>query len=327
MRIDFVVPWVDGNDDEWIKLRNSYKGEYTECRYRDWGVFRYWFRSVETYAPWVNKIHLITCGQIPDWLNVDHPKLNLVFHKDYMPERYLPTFSANPIELNMHRIEGLSDNFVYFNDDTFLCSPCAEDVFFKNGLPCDSAVLDQIMPSIVGHQFVHILCNDVSIVNAHFSKKEVIKKNLTKFFNYKYGKYLLLNFCFFWYGGFAGFRNFHLPQAFRKCDFEELWKLESQLLEQTSLHRFREYTDINQYAVRMLNLCKGEFYPRNPKTAGQYFEIGNHDDAIADYMRNRKGKMICINDNDFCVVDFEKEYRFLHNLFKEIFPNKSSFEL
>jgi len=324
--IDFVVPWVDGSDPEWIALRNSYSGHYTASRYREWDIFQYWFRSVEKYAPWVRKVHLVTCGQIPEWLNLDHPKLNLVFHKDYMPERYLPTFSSHPIELNLHRIKGLAEHFVYFNDDLYLCAPCEEGDFFKNGLPCDSAVLEQIVPSVVGHQFVHILCNDSSVANAHFRKKEVIKKNLCGWFNYKYGSYVLLNLYYSLHGAFSGFRNFHLAQSFRKSDFEELWNLEPELLEQTSLHRFRDHSDINQYAVRLLNLCKGEFYPRNPKKTGKYFEISKHDEKIADYMKNRRGKLICINDIDLDNMDFEKEYRFIHGLFEEIFPEKSLFE-
>lgn len=327
MKIDFVIPWVDGSDKEWTKLRNSYSRKFEESRYREWDVFHYWFRAVEKYAPWVNKIHLITCGQVPEWLNTEHPKLNLVFHEHYMPERYLPTFSSHPIELNMHRIEGLSEHFVYFNDDTYLCSPCKEEDFFKNGLPCDSAVLDQLFPSVVGHQFIHILSNNLSVVNAHFQKKTVIKKDLPKWFNLKYGKSLLLNMYLSLRGGFTGFKNFHLPQSFRKCDFEELWEMEPELLEETSSHRFREYTDINQYAVRMLNLCKGEFCPRNPKKAGQYFEISRHNDEIADYMQNHKGKMICINDVDSTQMDFERDYQFIHSLFEELFPEKSSFEL
>lgn len=326
MNIDFVVPWVDGNDPEWISLRNFYFGEFTESRYREWNVFKYWFRSVEKYAPWVNKIHLITCGQVPEWLNLEHPKLNLVFHKDYIPEQYLPTFSSHPIELNLHRIKELSPNFVYFNDDMLLTSPCNKEDFFKNDLPCDSAVLDQITPYVIGNSFVHILCNDSSFANAYFSKREIIKNNFFGWFNYRYGKYLLLNIYFSLYGPFSGFKNFHLPQSFRKCDFEELWKLEPQLLEQTSLNRFRAYTDVNQYCVRILNLCKGEFYPRDPKKIGKYFEIGYNDELIADYMRKKKGKMICINDVDSPDMDFEKEYNFLHNLLEEIFPDKSAYE-
>lgn len=327
MGIDFVIPWVDGNDEEWIKQRNSYSGYYTESRYREWNVFKYWFRSVEKYAPWVDKIHLITCGQVPTWLNTEHPKLKLVFHKDYIPERFLPTFSANPIELNLHRIEGLSETFVYFNDDMFLCSSCKEGDFFKNGLPCDSAILNQFAPSAIGHQFSYILCNDIAFTNHYFNKKAVMKKNLSKWFNLRYGKRVLFNVYSFFGGGFSSFYVFHIPQAFRKSDFEEIWKMNPELLEQTSSHKFREASDINQYAVRYLNLCKGDFSPRNPKKMGSYCEISKDDDLIAKHFRNQSVKMICVNDIDSEGMDFEKEYKFLHELLEEVFPEKSSFEI
>ncbi len=110
--IDFVLTWVDGNDPEWQKARAEYDTERAlgnkASHYRDYGTLKYWFRAVEKFAPWVDKIHFVTCGQKPEWLNEENPKLRLVSHSDYMPADYLPTFSANPIELNFHRIEGLS---------------------------------------------------------------------------------------------------------------------------------------------------------------------------------------------------------------------------
>ena len=83
-------------------------------------IFRYWFRAVERYAPWVNKVFLVTNGKFPDWINPDNPKLVLVKHDDYIPEEYLPTFNSCAIELHLHRIKDLSEHFVYFNDDTML---------------------------------------------------------------------------------------------------------------------------------------------------------------------------------------------------------------
>ena len=106
MAIDFVLTWVDGSDPEWIRSRNSYcqKGkEINEAHYRDWDILKYWFRAVEKYAPWVNRIHFVTCGQIPEWMNTEHPKLNLVHHRSFIPEAYLPTFNSRTIELNFHR--------------------------------------------------------------------------------------------------------------------------------------------------------------------------------------------------------------------------------
>ena len=129
--IDFVMIWVDGNDPEWQKEKAKYDERVvttanSEVRYRDWDNLQYWFRAVEKFAPWVNKIHFVTWGHLPPWLDTSNPKLHVVNHKDFIPEEYLPTFSSHTIELNLHRIEGLAERFVYFNDDTFLMAPTPE---------------------------------------------------------------------------------------------------------------------------------------------------------------------------------------------------------
>ena len=133
-KIDFVVTWLDPNDSEWQKSYAHYsqnsKGDISQARFRDMKVFNYWFRAVETYAPWVNKVFLITNGKFPNWINKNNPKLVLVKHEDYMPKEYLPTFNSCAIELHMHKIKGLSEYFVYFNDDVFLNSPVKPDYYF-----------------------------------------------------------------------------------------------------------------------------------------------------------------------------------------------------
>lgn len=143
-KIDFVLPWVDGSDSAWIKQRNEYLGikndQTQDSRFRDWENLQYWFRGVEKFAPWVNHIYFVTWGHIPSWLNTDHPKLTVVKHEDYIPKQYLPTFSSHPIELNMHRIRGLSEQFVYFNDDTFIINKMEPEDFFRNGLPRDYCI-------------------------------------------------------------------------------------------------------------------------------------------------------------------------------------------
>lgn len=85
-KIDFVITWVDDSDEEWQKDRNSYL-KNDDCdtrvqRFRNWDLLRYWFRGVEKFAPWVNRIHFITYGHLPKYLNVHHPKLNIVKHSD-----------------------------------------------------------------------------------------------------------------------------------------------------------------------------------------------------------------------------------------------------
>ena len=139
--IDFVVFWVDGSDPEWQQKKARYKGtpqQAASVRYRDWDILKYWFRAVETYAPWVRHIYFVADNQRPSWLNFDHPKLSFVDHRDFIPEEFLPTFQVNTIEDNLHRIKGLSEQFVVFNDDMFINAPIAPDYYFRNGLPCDA---------------------------------------------------------------------------------------------------------------------------------------------------------------------------------------------
>ncbi|MBX4777370.1 capsular biosynthesis protein, partial [Klebsiella sp. CVUAS 10191.3] len=129
--IDFVVLWVDSDDRRWQNdflhyktiYSDTYKLAITPSRFRDMGLFKYWFRAVENYAPWVRKVHLVTCGQVPTWLDKSYHKINLVPHSDIIDEKYLPTFNSRAIEVNIHKIKDLSEQFVYFNDDMLLNAP------------------------------------------------------------------------------------------------------------------------------------------------------------------------------------------------------------
>ena len=94
--IDFVITWVDGSDPAWLREKAAYGGQEInertpsvdarDVRYLDHGLLRYWFRGVEKFAPWVRKIHFVTWGHLPAWLDTGHPKLHIVRHEDYIPK-------------------------------------------------------------------------------------------------------------------------------------------------------------------------------------------------------------------------------------------------
>lgn len=327
MDIDFVLAWVDGGDPDWLRLRNSYSEEskkLNEAAYRDWGVLKYWFRAVEVYAPWVRKIHFVTCGQTPEWLNTSHPKLNLVNHTDYIPAEYLPTFSSHTIELNLHRIPGLAEHFVYFNDDTYLNDAVQPEDFFVDGKPCDSAILSQLVPSVQRDAFKHILCNDMAFVNDHFRKHAVMGRDLSKWFSPKYGKMLLKNIYFGIPKGFSAFHNFHVPSAMLKSTYEKVWEMEPEVLHRTCQNKFRGLGDVNQYVMSYYNICTGNFVPRRTDF-GRYYLIGPDSEALCRDIKERRHKLICANDNiDF--TDIEKEQQQLIAAFEQALPGKSSFE-
>ena len=325
--IDFVVTWVDCNDPEWKKVYSEFTGRKNvegANRFRDWGIFKYWFRAVEKYAPWVHRVYLVTCGQKPDFLNIDHPKLRFVTHQEFIDEKYLPTFNSNVIELNLKNIPDLSERFVLFNDDLFLNSPVRKEDFFVNGLPCDCAVLDMVIPLGQNDPFYHTILNDVDIINKYYNKKEVIRMNKGAWYKLQYKEGLIRNLCLTPWKYFSGFKDYHVVSCFLKSSFEAINRMEPEAYERTCNNHFRGWSDITQHLIRYYQLCEGKFYPM--KRAGKFFEIGSQTEEILKAVKESRLKYICLND-DKEDIDFEAEKNSIINAFEEKFPSKSSFEL
>ncbi|MDD6478253.1 MAG: Stealth CR1 domain-containing protein [Oscillospiraceae bacterium] len=327
--IDFVVIWVDGNDKEWQKEKAKYDGSTvttanSEVRYRDWDNLQYWFRAVETYAPWVNKVHFVTWGHIPSWLNTECPKLNIVNHKDYIPEEYLPTFSSHTIELNIHRIKGLAEQFVYFNDDIFLNAPVTPEDFFKNGKPVDTAALDCIYFGKDSAGFFHAA--DITIINTYFKKKEVVKKDFKKWFNFKNGyRNMIKTAMLYNWPWFPGIFNQHVSSNFLKSTFNEVWEKEFDTLNSTCLNRFRKSGDVNQWVMKYWQLASGNFEPRSYKFSQCYHIKHKNFRHVCSDIREKRHSIICMNDTSK-TVDFEDKKQKLIEVLEEALPKKSSFE-
>ncbi|MDA3057750.1 stealth family protein [Campylobacter sp. VBCF_05 NA6] len=331
MQIDFVIPWVDGSDPEWIKEFNKHcpknrQIDIRNIRYRDMGLLKYWFRGVEKFAPWVRKVHFITNGQKPQWLNLDAPKLNFVRHCDYIPGEYLPVFSSHPIELYMHNIKDLSEHFVYFNDDLFLTDFVKKEFFFKDGLPCDCATL-----SIPGNGFFsHFILNNMLEINKNFNLYKSIKKDFFKWFNYRYGIENLKNILtlpYYKLNRFYMISNYHLSQPFLKSTFEKVWQKCDCILETTMQSKFRTYDNVNQWLMRYWQIYSGKFYPQGNKEK-RLFVLGKNGHSInniCNAIKNQKYKEICINDGE--IENFDEAMSQIISAFDSILPEKSSFEI
>lgn len=325
MKIDFVVTWVDGSDPAWQAEKRKYScdGDMRGGRYRDWGLLRYWFRAVERYAPWVDTVHFVTWGHLPAWLDVNAPKLSVVKHSEFIPEKYLPTFSSHPIELNFHRISGLAEHFVYFNDDMYLNCFVEPKDFFREKKPCDELRFRMITSEAYNDIFSHILLNNVACINSHYKIHDL---PASKVFNRRYSVPALLNNLMFWpHHKFYGFRSFHLPQAYRKSSFEAAWREFADAMGETCSHRFRHIHDVSPWLVRDYQLATGNFVPQRISGYGKYFETGKDNARIGKYLHSKK-KMLCINDSYCDDEDFAIYSRQLQEMFQEKFPERSSFE-
>lgn len=331
-KIDFVILWVDGADPAWRKEKEACLPEDQRdsfvsgaVRYRDWDLLQYWFRGVEKYAPWVNRVYFVTWGHLPAWLNTNHPKLTVVNHKDFIPARYLPTFNSNAIELNVHRIPGLSEQFVLFNDDMFLVSPTKPEDFFCKGLPTDECVHNAIVaPGVQKDLFPHFLINNMAVLNRNFSKRQSMKKHLGKHFNWRYGIGNLRTLCLLPWWGYTGFQNPHVSVSYCKKTILEVWEKEEDALDAACRNRFRDYNDISHWLFRYWQIAAGTFMPRSTKF-GTYYSITEDNRDLARVLASKKAKVCCVND-EVDTIDFEKTKAEIIEIFQAHFPEKSQFE-
>lgn len=333
--IDFVVTWLDSSDLEWQKQLATFslntKGDISKARFRDMNIFMYWFRAVEMYAPWVHRVFLITNGKFPDWINKDCPKLELIKHEDYMSKEYLPTFNSCAIELNMYKIKGLSEHFVYFNDDIMLNAPVQPDYFFRKGLPCDMNKETCFnVPIYTKKERFNIymsMLSDIGIVNAHFDRWKTVRQSPWRWFGLHLGiKGLIMSSILVKQRLFVGFSNYHTELAFLKSTLNEVWEKEPEFL-QASCTRFREEVIANPYLFRYWQFAKNTFYPMKRKFAT--FPLTNRKviNTIEKTLYDTNINSICLNDTAFCSDDdFEFINSQLSVLLSRKFPNKSSFE-
>ena len=328
-KIDIVISWVDGNDPEWRaekaewekKIKGIDPDVTADLRYRDWENLQYVFRGIEKFMPWVNKVHFVTWGHLPSWLNTDCPKLNIVNHKDYIPEEYLPTFNSSVIEILFNRIPGIADQFLYFNDDMFVIQDCKPEDFFVNGLPRDMAVLS---PAPCFREVIcNIEVNNLGIINDYFSPADV-KKNKKKWYSLKYGKFLLRTMIFSKFNSIIGVFEPHVPFAHLKSTLDEVWEKEFEVLDNTCKNKFRTKEDVSEWLFRSWQLLSGNFEPRR-WDFGLYTRASEPERISNLLKKPGHTHLVCINDST-TVTDYEECKKKVNKALDDLLPDKCSFE-
>jgi hypothetical protein len=224
--IDAVYTWVDGSDPAWQARKRValqavggesarlHSSATSATRYASRDVLRYSLRSLEHHAPFVRKVYLVTDRQVPRWLEVDHPDLELVRHEDIFPDpSHLPTFSSRAIECHLHRIPGLSERFLYFNDDVMLWGPTTPADFFDEQGRCRVYLDRRRVVWDPEDENFELPVNDAARRCSRLVERE--------------------------FGGRIEQRVDHVPYALRRSVLEELWRRFPQELEAVSAQPFR----------------------------------------------------------------------------------------
>jgi len=337
--IDFVVLYCDGDEPAFRARKNKYlpadkqlPGNVADdARTRDLGTFHFWFRAIEANAPWVRKIHLVTDNQVPEWLLKEHPKLHLVNHSDYIPQQYLPLFNSTAIEVGIHRIEGLAEHFVFFNDDTFINAPVTPDDFFLKGKPRTTF---HFRNSVIAAKDIwyHMLFNNLRIVNKYCNSRRntlgLIRRSVGQPYRRRHSldnfvhivSRALINDGF----PFIHFEHQAVPSL--RSTYERMWELEGDALWETTSHRFREFTDLSQHLFYFYDICSCNF-EKSYRTNFFYSLAWPNIDKAVDAISKGEKQMLCVNDGDKSDFDFESRIAKIIAAFQKRYPNPCSFEI
>jgi len=331
-KIDIVILWVDDQDKKWLEKKKKWQKEYgitdnQDERYRNWDNLQFLFRSVEKYASWVNQIYLVTDDQVPSWMRLDNNNITIIDHTEIMDNKYLPTFNSSAIELNLHKIPGLSENFIYFNDDMFILDYVQPEDFFENGKPKEMAALNLIMPSKI-HRSRRVMFNNLTLINDTFNKKDTLKNKPFNWINYKHGfQQVIRTLLLLPWSEFSNFKQTHLPASHNKSTYEQIWEKYGNELEKYSSYRFRSLNNYNQWLIKDWQLASNNFVPQK-LNFGKVYQLNNNNsvEKCAQHIKNSKTKLICVNDTEL-LEDFSYAKNKINAELRLKFPEKSKYEL
>lgn len=292
--IDAVILWVDGSDPEHAAKRRKYAtGTAVEAnddiagatRFADNGEIRWCVRSIERFAPWVRKIFIVTDGQDPQ-VRTDHLPVEIVDHQVVFRgyEQYLPTFNSLSLETMLWRIPGLSDRYIYFNDDFSLLRPVSPADFFD----------EENLPIVYGHRHLTVTAQ----MERLFERIKHPGKPAMHWRNGMLNAALLLKRREF-------FKIQHVPHGIRR-DVMERWCLENpHAMERNASFRFRDESQFNPQELQYL-LCAKKV---NPDKELLMVISSRHQEVPA----KPHAKFVCVNGFDkFTETNKQAVIKFMH---------------
>ena len=296
--IDVVILYVDSEDEEWVKLYQYHKHKNIEdkkeenVRYRNTSLLKWLFRSIDTNLDWINNVFLVVQSesQVPKWVNRETVKV--VLHEEFIPKEYLPTYNSSTIEIFLHNIKDLSNNFILCNDDFLFYNKCNVIDFFEN---------DKLK---FGYSKKYI--NEVSDCLYYYG----VHNTTQAFFNYfdiKVNDNLLIV-------------PSHYAKPFYKPNMKKCYETFMDRINE-SITMFRCKKNYVYMIYCLYQIKSGKFKKESP--GGKAVSLRNYYKYPEKY---DNFKCLCINDN-IIEGDYKKAYNKTIEILDKKFPNISKYEI
>ncbi|WP_328430811.1 stealth family protein [Streptomyces sp. NBC_00453] len=308
--VDVVFTWVDGDEPTMVAKRRAYHAllddgiaprETGASRYTSHDELRYALRSLEMYAGFVRHVYLVTDSQVPAWLNRDATGLTVVDHQDILPADALPVFNSHAIESRLHHIPGLSERYLYVNDDVFVNRPVrAEHFFHGNGI-----ARIPLSPLKLGLGAPHPL--EPAPNSAGKNAREVIRR---------------------FHGRHITHKSLHTPHPQLLSVMREMESLGIEELERTAYSRFRSTSDVAPASTLHHHwaIATGRAVPADYRF--RYVQLGTPDMGrrLARLAAGEDIDFFCLNDVDTSPAAREAAQAAIHDFLERKFPFPSRFE-
>lgn len=291
--MDAVITYVDGLDEVWRADYEKFAGKpLLEKRFRDWGTLKYLLRGIETCLPFIENVWLVVSSdsQVPAW--ADRKNLHVVLHGDIIPSGLLPVFNSCTIEMFLHRIPGLAEEFIYFNDDMFPLAVCRKEDFFRDG---------KGVMGMSWHLFAGNMYKKQCKASSDMARK-ALGKGSSPFF----------------------VRPQHICSPMLKSASQDCFRvLEAEIMAKSS--RLRRPENPNQYLYLDYMYFSGRMIPE--RISNRHISQGVYSGAqIAEFIRRPATSFACINDVEMTDGKYLQMREEMLAAFESRFPDKSRFE-
>lgn len=292
--MDAVITYVDGLDPQWQAQYAATVGmdSFLAKRFRDWGTLKFLLRGIDVNMPFIRRVHLVVSSesQVPSWIDTD--QVNIVTHKDIIPAEHLPVFNSTAIEMYLHRISGLDEEYVYFNDDMFPVMPSVPEDFF-----------------VAGHTAMYYSRCRLALnqYRRHTRNSDRLARKAAGVGEAS------------WY-----LRPQHICSPMLRSSCERLSGLLHDEIE-ASVSALREDRNYNQYLFLDYMYYSGKAAPK--RLSNKHISLGTYRlGSICRHIRNPRTKFLCINDVQMTDARFEKYRAAILEAFSELLPDRSRFE-
>lgn len=308
--VDLVYTWVDGTDQQWRADRAAALGAggapflptaADDARFTSNDELRFSLRSVEAFLPWVNHIYVVTAQAPPAWLDQSRPGITVVRHEEIFADRRdLPTFNSHAIESMIHRIPGLSEHFIYVNDDVMFGRPLSPNLFFT---PAGQTRFQLSANRFESHGDADLPINVAARNNAALLRES--------------------------FGMASSLKFKHVAHPQRRSVLERIEAEHPVEVARTAAARFRSSTDLSIPAALAHYYGAALGLAVEGQVDYKYVDLGseNAQMELARLFWNRRPQMFCLNQVSGRGDALARQHDTVSHFLRHAFPWPSSFEL